>query len=112
MKLANKETITFIGILTVIILAFFYIALGFSGMMSVLGVALIFIFPTFLILNNFGLDTDEKIVFSFFIGTGIFPSIAYWLGTLISFKMSILITFIFLLIISSLIKKFYIFYRS
>lgn len=107
MKLPNKEGIAFIGILAAIILIFFYIILGFSGMMSILGIAIIFIFPTFLILNNFDLDTDEKIVFSFFIGTGVFPSIAYWMGTLISFKISIAITFIFLLIIGFLIKKFY-----
>ena len=75
--------------------------------MSVLGIILIFILPTYFILNNFNLDNDEKIVFSFFISVGVFPSIVYWLGTIISFKISILITFILFLISGLLIKKYY-----
>ena len=65
-------------------------------MMSALGIILLFMLPTYLILNNFSLEQDEKVIFSFFIGVGIFPSITYWLGMLISFRMAILITFIFL----------------
>lgn len=107
MKLPNKEDMAFIGILAVITLIFFYAILGFSGMMSILGIALIFILPTYLILDNFELDTDEKIIFSFFVGAGIFPSIAYWLGMIISFRLSILITFVLLASISFLINKFY-----
>ena len=107
MKLPNKEDMAFIGILAIIVLIFFYAILGFSGMMSILGIALIFIAPTYLIFNNFELDTDEKIVFSFFIGVGIFPSIAYWLGTIISFRLSIFITFGLLIGIGFIIKKFY-----
>ena len=89
MKL-DKESMAFIGIAAALMLAFFFYILGASGLMSALGIILIFILPTYSILNNFNLDNDEKIVFSFFIGVGIFPSIAYWLGTLISFKISIL----------------------
>jgi len=107
MKLPDKENIIFVGILVVVILIFFYYILGFSGAMSVLGIMLIFILPTYLILNNFKLDNDEKIIFSFFIGVGIFPSIVYWLGTLISFRISIFMTFILLLLIGFFIKKFY-----
>lgn len=107
MKLPDKENMAFIGILVTIILAFFFYILGASGLMSALGIILIFVLPTYFILNNFNLDNDEKIVFSFFIGVGIFPSIAYWLGTLISFKISIFTTFILLLILGFLIKKYY-----
>lgn len=90
------ENAGFIAIAVIVILAFFYFILGFSGMMSALGIILLFMLPTYLILNNFSLEQDEKIIFSFFIGVGIFPSISYWLGMLISFRMAILITFIFL----------------
>mgnify|MGYP001602835516 CR=1 FL=1 len=107
MKLPDKENMILIGILAAIILTFFFYILGASGLMSALGIILIFILPTYFILNNFKIDDDEKIVFSFFIGVGIFPSIAYWLGTLISFKISILMTFILLLILGFLIKKHY-----
>ena len=104
MKLPDKENMILIGILAAIILAFFFYILGASGLMSALGIILIFILPTYFILNNFKIDDDEKIVFSFFIGAGIFPSIAYWLGTLISFKISIFITFLILLAVGFLVR--------
>ena len=107
MKLPNKGDIAFIGILAIIVLIFFYAILGFSGMMSGLGIILIFIVPIYFIFDNFELDTDEKIVFSFFSGTVIFPSIAYWLGTLMSFRIAMLITFILLVIAGFAIAKFY-----
>ena len=106
MKLPDKENMAFIGILIAVILIFFFYILGFSGAMSALGIILIFVLPTYFILNNFKLDNDEKIVFSFFIGVGIFPSIAYWIGTFISFKLSIFITFLILLGVGFLVKKF------
>ncbi|MBI2559293.1 hypothetical protein HYW20_08280 [Candidatus Woesearchaeota archaeon] len=97
LKIENKG---FIAITVVIILAFFYLILGFPGMMSALGIILIFMLPAYLILNNFDLEQDEKIIFSFFIGVGIFPSISYWLGMVISFRLAILITFILLVAIA------------
>ena len=101
-----KENLGFIGIVMFIVLIFFYMILGFSGMMSALGIILIFIVPVYFILDNFELETGEKIVFSFFISVGVFPSISYWLGILMSFRLAILITFIILIIIGFLIKKY------
>jgi len=107
MKLLSKEEIGFIILTTVIILLFSYSILGFSGMMTSLGIILLFYFPTYLILNNFELDNDEKLIFSFFIAVGIFPSITYWLGMIISFRIAIFITFIILILTSFLIGKFW-----
>lgn len=106
MKLPDKGSVAFAGILIAAALLFFFYILGFSGARSALGMTLIFILPTYFILNNLKLDNDEKIIFAFFIGVGIFPSAAYWLGTLISFRASISATFILLLIAGFLIKKF------
>ncbi len=89
-----------------LVLAFFYFVLGFSGMMTILGVMLLFILPFYMILDNFELDKDEKIVFAFFIGIGIFPAISYWLGMLISFRIAIFVTFALLVATSFIIKKF------
>lgn len=105
MNLPKIENLGFIGIMIVVILAFFYFILGLSGMMSILGIILLFIVPTYLILDNFSLGQDEKIVFSFFIGVGIFPSITYWLGMIISFRIAIFITFIILVVTSLLVRK-------
>lgn len=97
----------FFGIILLVALLFFYFMLGFSAAMSVLGIALLFIVPMYLILDNFSLEQDEKIIFSFFIGAGVFPSIAYWLGMLISFRVAILVTFILLAGVGVLVRRFY-----
>ncbi len=107
MNLPKIENLGFIGIMIAVILVFFYFILGFSGMMAALGIILLFIVPFYLILDNFDLGQDEKIVFSFFIGVGIFPAITYWLGMLISFRIAILITFVILIVVGLLIRKFY-----
>ena len=107
MKLPKIENFKLIAISIIIVLIFFYFILGFSGMMAVLGIILLFIVPSYLILDNFDLEQDEKLIFSFFIGVGLFPAITYWLGLLISFRVSIFITFILLVVVAYLIKKFY-----
>ena len=107
MKLPKIENLGFIGIMVAIILVFFYFILGFSGMMAALGIILLFIVPFYLILDNFDLSQDEKIVFSFFIGVGIFPAIVYWLGIIISFRIAIFITFILLVVVGLMVRKFY-----
>ena len=103
----NKEDFMFIGIVTLIIATFFYYILGLAGAVSALAVVLIFLVPTYFIIDNLDLDMDEKMVFSFFIGVGIFPAFAYWLGTLMSFKLAILISFLILMGIGYGIRKFW-----
>ena len=106
MKLPKVENLGFIGVMVVVILAFFYFILGFSGMMAVLGIILLFIVPIYFILDNFDLGQDEKLIFSFFIGVGIFPSLVYWPGLFISFRLSILISFVVLIVVGVLVRKY------
>ena len=105
MKLPNFKQIGFVLFAAALTLAFFYFVLGFSGMMTALGIMLLFMLPMYLILNNFDLEQDEKIIFSFFIGVGIFPAITYWLCMLISFRIGIFITFAILVTASFIIRK-------
>ena len=105
MKLPKIENIGFISAAAAVILAFFYFILGFSGMMAALGIMLLFIAPTYFILDNFELSQDEKIVFAFFIGVGVFPILAYWLGFFISFRIAIAISFLTLLISGFAIRR-------
>ena len=107
MKLPKTEDLGFIGIIMFAVLAFFYFILGFSGMMAVLGIVLLFIVPFYLILDNFDLGQDEKLVFSFFVGVGIFPAITYWMGMIISFRISIFVTFIILIAVGFVMKKYW-----
>ena len=106
MKLPKVENLGFIGVMVVVILAFFYFILGFSGMMAVLGIILLFIVPIYFILDNFDLGQDEKLIFSFFLGVGIFPSITYWLGLFISFRLSIFISFVVLIVVGFVVRKY------
>ena len=106
MKLPKIENIGIIGILSAAALLFFYLILGFSAVIALLGISLFLILPTYLILDKFELEQDEKIVLSFFIGAGIFPSIAYWIGMIVSFKIAILITFAVLISMAFLLNNF------
>lgn len=105
MKLPNFRQTGFVFFAAALVLAFFYFILGFSGMMTVLGIMLFFMLPFYLILDNFDLEQDEKITLSFFIGVGVFPAIAYWLGMLISFRIAIFVTFAILVAASFTIKN-------
>lgn len=107
MKIPKIENLGFIGLILAIVLAFFYMILGASGMMAILGIVLFFAAPFYLILNNFELEQDEKLVLSFFIGVGIFPSIVYWLGIFISFRISIFITFAVLILAAIATRKYF-----
>ena len=107
MNLPKIENLKFIGIIVVIVLIFLFFILGFSGAMAGLGIILLFIFPMYLILDVFDLGQDEKIVFSFFLGVGIFPSIVYWPATIISFRLSIVLAFVILIVTAFLVRKYY-----
>jgi len=74
--------------------------------MAVLGIILLFTLPIYMILDNFGIDQDEKLVFSFFIGVGVFPSITYWIGFFISFRIAIFISFAILVIAAYLVTRY------
>ena len=104
MKIPEKDDAIFAIIVLVAVSVFSYFILGVSGMLSSIGIILLFIFPVYFILNNFNLKQDEKIVLSFFIGVGILPAFAYWIGLFISFRLSILLSFIILIIAGIVIK--------
>ena len=112
MNIPKIEHVGFIGAAIALMLAFFYLVLGISGMMAALGIILLFVLPFYLILNILDnldksqLEQDEKIIFSFFIGVGVFPSITYWIGMLISFRLSIFVTFAMLVITGCLVWRF------
>lgn len=106
MKMPKIENIGIILSIVIIMLLFSYFILGFSGMMTVFGVIILFMLPIYIALNRFELGQDEKIIFSFFIGVGVFPSITYWLGMLISFRIAVAITFIILVVGGYLSSRF------
>src|SRR3989338_10612483 len=106
----DKEKIESIQIGSLIILAvivLFYFILGLQGALSALGIMVFFVLPFYFLMNKLNLGEDEKLAFSFFIGAGIFPAIAYWLGIFISFRVSIFITFISLIVVAFILNKYH-----
>ena len=102
----KSESTALLGIVLIFIILGSFIALGFTGLRTILGMIIIVFLPFYLIFYSFNLSQGEKVLFSFFIGIILFPSLVYWLGFLISFKISIFIVFLALLIAAYLIKKF------
>jgi len=66
---------------------------GFTGLRAALGMSVIMFFPFYLILSNFSLAPGEKIFFALFAGITLFPSLVYFLGFVMSFKLSIFLVF-------------------
>ena len=86
---------------------FFTLIFGLTGLKVIIGVAFLLFLPIYLILNNFDLKTEEKIIFSIFLGLGIYSSFVYILGLLFnSIKIAMIVTFILLLLIAFVIKRF------
>ncbi len=73
-----------------------YALLGFTGMRTVVGLALLMVVPFYFIFSLFNCTELEKMAFSFFTGIAVVPSLVYWLGFLIPFKWAIAMVFLIL----------------
>ncbi|MBW2974427.1 hypothetical protein KY366_01800 [Candidatus Woesearchaeota archaeon] len=93
-KLDTKKTVILILLMIGI---FSFLVLGKTGFKTIMGVLALFVVPSYLILNKTSLSTEEKIVFSFFLSIGFFPSIVYYLGLLIGVRKAIIVSFLVLL---------------
>lgn len=101
-KFGKREII--IG-LSLLVLLFFFVLFGITGVRTILGIVLLFFIPFFLILNNFNLNFDEKIIFSFFLGLGFFSIFTYWLSFVLgSLRVSMVVVFFILSGIGLMIK--------
>ncbi len=57
---------------------FAFFLFGVPGFLTVAAFVVLFVVSFFFVLKNFGLDIEEKVFFSLFIGVGLFP-LAVWL---------------------------------
>ncbi len=103
LKYENK---VLFGIISVFVILASLMLFGFTGLRTVLGMIIVMFLPFYFIFNNFDLSQAEKTTFSFFTSIILFPSIVYWLGFIMPFRISIIIAFVMLLIIAFLIAKF------
>jgi len=95
----------FLSFILFVVIAFSFFLFGMTGIRLVLGIVFVS-FPFYLLFNNFDLPEGEKFVFSLLTGLTLFSSSVYLLGIVISFRLSIIITFIMLIIVAVLLKKF------
>ncbi|MFH1133482.1 MAG: hypothetical protein V1735_03250 [Nanoarchaeota archaeon] len=89
----DKNLLLGIGIIlgmAVAILAF----LDMTGASTFLAAGFLFVLPAFLILDRFDLGMDEKLLFAFFLGIGLFAVPVYYLGMLIGIRAAAAATFV------------------
>jgi len=100
-----KELITFVSVILLVILVFSYYFFGITGMKVVLGIAIMPL-PFYIILSAFNFKEGEKTVFSILMGVTLFPSLAYLIGLVISFKLAIAAAFIVFMAAAAVAWKF------
>ena len=103
LKIGNRE----IAILAFVLIgAFSLIFFGLTGFRTIIGLIILFFLPFYIILDNFELDTDEKVFFSIFLGAMLFPSLAYILGLVMGLRISIAVSFVIFLSAGLAMRKF------
>ena len=102
--ITNKQIMAGLAVIAVL---FFYILFGIVGVRAITGVFLVFFLPFYIILDLLNLERTEKIIFSFFLGIGIYPSIVYYLAVLLSsMRVAVLAAFVLLMVIALMSRKF------
>jgi len=103
LKLGNKELA--IGVIGLVLLVSF-ILFGFTGVKVFGGTILLFFLPFYLIFDNFDIGLGEKVMFSFFIGVGMFSAFVYYLGIVFnSIRVAIVVSFVVLVGVGLGLKK-------
>ena len=94
----------FLLVMALSVLVFSFVLFGTTGIRVVLGIIFVSL-PFYLILNNFQIEQSEKFVFSVLLGLTLFPSLAYILGLVMSFRIAIAATFIVLIILVFILRQ-------
>jgi len=85
-----------LGIL-IVAAAYVFMILSLPGLRTFLAAMLLFMLPTYLILDRYDFTDGEKLMFSFFIGIGVFSALVYNLSLLIgSIRISMALVFVVL----------------
>jgi len=76
-----------------IILIAVTVTFGLGAAVLLLGMVLIYFLPSYLVLKRFDIDPTERVFLSFFLGFGIFPVLAYYIGLLVhSFRLAVVLS--------------------
>ena len=101
-----REDYYWLGSAAAAVAILFTLLFGITGLLSFVGFVLVFLIPSYVILDNFDIDFYENIIFSIFIGLGVFPTIVYGLGFLVGIRLAIIITFSIMLSAGLLVRVF------
>ena len=100
-----KELMIFLLITTLTIMIFSFVLFGVTGVRIVLGVIMMWL-PFYLMLSHFDIALGERFIFSLILGVTLFPSIVFLIGFLISFRLAIIVTFLLLMAVFFLIRRY------
>ena len=89
-----------------IIISFSLILFKITGIRVVFGI-LLMLLPFYIFLNNLEFSGGEKAVFSILLGLTIFSGTVYLLGLAIPFKLAIPATFMLLVVIAIVSRRFF-----
>ena len=99
MEMKNGSGIK-VGVIVIILIAiFFFIRFGFTGLRTILAIILLYIIPSYALLSRFDLDSNERLIFSIFLGIGLISTLVYFLGLIIRFSSAIIIVAVLLIIL-------------
>ncbi len=98
-KLGGNYAPWLIGLAVIAVAAF--AMFGFTGFRTIIAIVILFIIPPMLLLKNSGLDADEKVFFSLFIGLGLFPLLVFSANQVLpSFRLSVIAAFILVAVVA------------
>ena len=104
LKISNKH-FALAGFVAILIQA--YLLFGFTGVRTLLSMAVVFLLPFYLLIRKFSFPRDEAAFFAFFMGLGLFNTGVFYFGRVIpSFRASVVVMFIFLLALPYIWKKY------
>ena len=102
----KSENSILAGIILIFVVLCSFAVFGLIGLRTVLGIIILIFLPFYFLFESFDLSKEEKFFFSFFVSIMLFPSLVYWLGFIVPFRISIFVIFILLLVAGYLLKKF------
>lgn len=100
----SRELILFLSATLIAVSIFSFWLFGTTGIRVALGILAVSA-PFYLIIDRLQLTDGEKFVFSMLLGITIFPSMVYITGLIISFRISILVDFLALILIAFIFRK-------
>ena len=90
--------------MAVLAVLFFTLLFGMVGFRFSAGVLILYFIPFYLLLSSAALGNSEKIVFGLFLSFVFIPSIAYWAGFVIPFRLAIGLAFILVLALALFLR--------